>query len=85
MSMPDILVEITLRAEIHDALLGIPNEFREVFEIVLAYELADWDRMDGAAARLHVAAADIPALHLQSLEWARGILSGHPIEEIEAT
>ena len=85
MSMPDILKEITLRAEIHDALLGIPNEFRELFEIVLAYELADWDRMDAAVARLHVAAADIPALHLQSLEWARGILSGHPLEEIEAT
>jgi c-di-GMP-related signal transduction protein len=85
MSMPDILNEITLRAEIHDALLGIPNEFREVFEIVVAYELADWDRMDAAAARLHVAAADIPALHLQSLEWARGILTGQPIEEIEAT
>lgn len=85
MSMQDVLKEITLRAEIRDALLGVQNEFRDVFEVVLAYEQAKWDTLDAAAARARVAAADIPTINLQSIEWARGILTGQPVEAIKST
>lgn len=78
MKMPDILREVAIGEEIRKALLGEKNQFRELFEIVLLYERGDWEGVHAAAAKLSIPEAVIPDLFIQSVEWARGILSGHP-------
>lgn len=85
MKMSDVLEEIKVRADIRDALLGKQNPLQETFDIVRAYEIGDWNLMESAAARLGINFESIPGMYLQSLEWARGILIGQPLEEIEAT
>ena len=78
MKMHDILHEVAIGEEIRKALLGEKNQFRELFEIVLLYERGDWEGVHAAAAKLSIPEAVIPDLFIQSVEWARGILSGHP-------
>ncbi|HKS80690.1 MAG TPA: HDOD domain-containing protein [Candidatus Acidoferrales bacterium] len=83
MKMKDVLDEISIRAEIREALLGKSNKFRDVFEVVLAYEIGDWSRMESAAAHCRMILETVPTLFMQSLEWANAIITGHPVEEIK--
>lgn len=83
MKMKDVLDEISIRAEIREALLGKSNKFRDVFEVVLAYEIGDWSRMESAAAHCRMKLETVPTLFMQSLEWANAIITGHPVEEIK--
>lgn len=83
MKMKDVLDEISIRAEIREALLGKSNRFRDVFEVVLAYEIGDWSRMESAAAHCRMKLETVPTLFMQSLEWANAIITGHPVEEIK--
>ena len=81
MNMEDVLREISVHAEIRDALLGKSNKFRDVFEVVLAYEIGDWSRLEAAAANCRMKLDSVPTLFMHSLEWANAIITGHPVEE----
>jgi c-di-GMP-related signal transduction protein len=81
MKMEDVLKEITLRAEIREALLGHPNAFRRIFDVVLAFEHAAWDDFDNAAASLAIAKDVISEIHVQSMEWAATVLAGGDVKE----
>lgn len=78
MKMADVLREVAVDEEIRNALLGEPNRFRELFEIVLYYERGDWEGVHEAAAQLLIPDGVVPNLFIQSVEWARGVLSGQP-------
>ncbi len=45
-SMKEILKELPLDSEIKSALVGEDNILRKGLEIILAYELADWDKVE---------------------------------------
>ncbi len=45
-SMKEILEELPLDSEIKSALVGEDNILRKGLEIILAYELADWDKVE---------------------------------------
>jgi c-di-GMP-related signal transduction protein len=85
MKMADVLKEVTVRAEIRDALLGRSNVLRDVFDVVLAYERGYWDRLESAAARRGIELDLVPEMFLQALDWAKGVQIGQTSEEIEAT
>ena len=78
MKMSDVLREIPVHEDIRGALLGSHNRFRELLEIVLLYERGDWEGVHAATARSSLNSVAIPDLFLQSVEWARGVLSGPP-------
>jgi len=78
MKMDDILREVAIGGEIRRALLGEPNRFHQLFEIALLYERGEWEEVRAAAARLAIPVGLVPELFIQSVEWARGILSGQP-------
>jgi c-di-GMP-related signal transduction protein len=85
MKMEDVLCEVSVHAEIRDALLGKSNMFRDVFEVVLAYEIGDWSRLEVAAANCRMKLDSVPTLFMHSLEWANAIITGHPVEELKST
>jgi c-di-GMP-related signal transduction protein len=83
MRMPDVLKEVPIREEIRDALLGEANSLRDVLEFVLNYERGNWEEITIAAARMGVNEDAIPALYLESLDWAQLILGGSRKEELK--
>ena len=78
MKMSEVLREVSVGDEIRLALLGEPNRFRQLFEIVLLYERGEWEGVHAAAVRLAIPGALVPDLFIQSVEWARGVLTGQP-------
>lgn len=85
MKMEDVLKEVALRDEIRGALLGEKNAFRRVFDIALHYEMGSWDDLERAAALQGIRVDTIPPMFMQAVDWARGVLSGQRVEEIETT
>ena len=84
MHMTDILKEIAVDEEIRDALLGQHNVLRDVFDIVVYYERGAWEDVSAAAARRDIAEDRIPDLYLQATDWAKAILAGKEVSEVEA-
>jgi len=76
MKMADVVAEITVDEEIREALLGRDNKLREVFDLAVKYEMGCWDALAVGARRLHIPEDSIPNRYLESVEWARSVLSG---------
>jgi c-di-GMP-related signal transduction protein len=85
MKMTDVLKEITIEEDIRNALLGEKNKLRRILDVVLLYERAAWEEMETAAAQVGLAADAVPAIFLDSVDWARHVLTGGQAEEVEAT
>jgi c-di-GMP-related signal transduction protein len=85
MHMADILKEIAVDPNIRDALLGKRNDLRSVFEVVLHYERAAWEDVGAALGRLGMPEDGVPELFLQAVDWAKAVLSGTEVSEVEAT
>ena len=84
MKMTDVLKEITIEEEIRNALLGEKNKLRRILDVVLLYERAAWDEMDRAAAQAGLPADAVAAIFLDSVDWARHVLTGEQAEQVEA-
>jgi len=84
MKLEEILKEIAIHQGIHDALLGEKNKLRSVFDLVLHYEMGTWEEFEADAARLQVPEEIVPALFIQSVDWARGVLAGHDVSPTPA-
>ena len=76
MQMQDVLAEIAISDEIRGALLGEKNKLRELFDLALKYEMGCWDALAADAKRLRIPESSIPELYMQSMDWARNLLSG---------
>ena len=85
MKMEDILREITIRSEIRDALLGVENAFRRIFDVALSYERASWEQFDAAANRLAIPIAAVSDLYVQAMDWGTAVLSGQELPAVKET
>jgi c-di-GMP-related signal transduction protein len=74
--MGDVLKEVAVSAEIRGALLGEKNRLRELFDLAMKYEMGCGDLLAANAKRLRIPGSAIPALYLQSVDWARSLSSG---------
>jgi EAL and modified HD-GYP domain-containing signal transduction protein len=83
--MTDVRKGITISDGTPDALLGKKNTYQSVFDVALMYERSDWDKIGAAAAQLRIVENALPGLFLHAVDWAGGVIAGHPVEEIEAT
>jgi c-di-GMP-related signal transduction protein len=69
--MMDVVSTLPLSAEAEAALRGEANRWRQVLDCVVAYERAEWAACEGLAARLGIAAGDLPDVYAGALRWAR--------------
>lgn len=72
----DVLKEMPLAADAKDALLGVENPLRDVFDYELAYEQADWAKLTTYETKLDTDASVLPELYIESLNWASKNLRG---------
>ena len=79
--MEEVLREITIHPDIRAALLGHQNKYRQIFDISQHYEKGDWDAISATAASLGISERDVPDLYLQSVSWARSVLTGDSSKE----
>lgn len=68
--MEMVLSQIPIDKDIKDALLGKKNKFRDVFELITAYETGDWNKFSTFSNRLMFDEANAPELYIKSLEWS---------------
>jgi EAL and modified HD-GYP domain-containing signal transduction protein len=67
--MSEVLETLRLSPELKHALMGEPSELREVLDLVVAYERADWQ--DVACERhFDIPDQELPQLYLAAVEWA---------------
>ncbi|MGC9196817.1 MAG: EAL and HDOD domain-containing protein, partial [Syntrophobacteraceae bacterium] len=67
--MDEVLQEISLGEAPKDALLGKPNDHKEVFDLVVSYERANWARVGQLTSRLGIEPEQISKLYWESVEW----------------
>ncbi len=63
-----ILEELPISQEIKDALLEKKNKFRDVYELIVAYERGNWEVFSAQAKQLKVAEKDVRDLYFKSLQ-----------------
>ncbi|MBW1713875.1 MAG: hypothetical protein JRJ59_12080 [Deltaproteobacteria bacterium] len=71
--LPQILEGIPLANDIKEALLGGQNRPRKALDLAVAYERAEWQAVSALARDLKLSEADLPPLHLESLQWSHKI------------
>jgi EAL and modified HD-GYP domain-containing signal transduction protein len=81
MTMENVLKEIVLGRQLHDALLGQSNQLRQVLDIAVLYETGSWDKLEEAAARLRIDPKLLPDRFIEAVGWAQRILTGQRAEE----
>ena len=66
--MADIMRKLPLSDEIKRTLLGEATSQRQVFEIVLAYEKADWESYQHYVEKIDLDDAEVPRGYYQAVE-----------------
>lgn len=75
MPMADILARVPIDHEIRHALLGLSSPLRPLYDLMLAQENADWQKCCELAIQLSFSEQDITQAYLESVRWAREIVS----------
>jgi c-di-GMP-related signal transduction protein len=76
-----ILNELHLNDEICNALTGASNEFKDILELVILFEKADWTAIEIKMAELKLNKGDVMEYYQTSCKWIRDLLH-HEIAEI---
>ncbi len=69
----DVLNLLPVSAEIKTALSGGENSFRDVYELLLAFERADWPRLSACAQRLGCPEENVPDFYKAALQKSSSI------------
>jgi EAL and modified HD-GYP domain-containing signal transduction protein len=67
--MDEILADLPLASPVKTALLGKPNHFRDVLELVKDYEKGNWAHLHQMTRHLKIKEKKIAALYLDAVEW----------------
>ncbi|MCC5947126.1 MAG: EAL domain-containing protein [Nitriliruptoraceae bacterium] len=67
---PRVLGELPLPEEVRSALQGGAGTFRDLIDLCLAAERADWAELVGIGRRLGLEPAALAAAHLDAVRWA---------------
>ena len=68
--LAEVLEELPLTQEIKQSLLGEDNRFSPIFNLVLAYEKADWAHVTDCVQQLDLDESEISVLYLKALTMA---------------
>lgn len=73
--LENILRELPIDQEVKDTLLGRDGRYKTVYQLILSYEKADWEKFMSYAGQLGLDPAIVPGFYLQSLTWANTVMS----------
>lgn len=73
--LEELIRELPLANDLRDALLGWPNDLRQLFEVVLAYERGDWESVVNLAKGLGLSETWLPDMYRQAVEWSSDTIS----------
>jgi len=65
-----ILAELPVRHEISEALLAHNGVYRDLLEIAIAHERADWGKIAALGKSLGIKEGQIPPLYVSAVDWA---------------
>lgn len=68
--MEEILAELPIAADIKDALLGKPNELRQLLDLIIMYEQGNWDAVADITNKLNLESSKILPNYLTAVKWA---------------
>jgi EAL and modified HD-GYP domain-containing signal transduction protein len=71
-----ILEQMSISEEISHALLNGDNLLGDTLLLAIAYDRADWRRVELLAARTGIAEVQLPEAYRRAVEWVTGIVSG---------
>jgi c-di-GMP-related signal transduction protein len=69
LTMENAIAEIPIAEDIKEALLGADNQFRDVLELIISYEIGEWEKFSAYAKKLNFEESEAPGLYMKSLEW----------------
>jgi len=69
--MGEILAELPLDVAIKSALIGEPGIFKDVLDLVLAYERADWQEVGSLSGRLKLGEGKLATHYVEAVQWVR--------------
>lgn len=67
--MVEAVKELPISQEIKNALLGHPNVFRDVYELIVDYEQGNWADFGAGVARMNLNEDEISDLYVDALKW----------------
>jgi len=73
--MVEILEKLPLSKDTKDALLGEGGHFRDIYNLMLAYEKGEWDKISEYAKKLEIDLTKLHDYYIESLEWSSQLLT----------
>lgn len=67
--MDEILADLPLASPVKTALLGKPNHFRDVLELVKDHEKGNWVHLQQMTQKLKIKEKRVAALYMDAVEW----------------
>ncbi|PLR83421.1 MULTISPECIES: EAL and HDOD domain-containing protein [Bacillus] len=74
-SMEKILKDLPLQDEICEALKGEPNCYKEVLDLVVAVEKADWIKINQKCREFKIEEKDLFLIYAEALNWSDHLLN----------
>jgi EAL and modified HD-GYP domain-containing signal transduction protein len=71
--IPEIISEIALPDMVRAALLGRPNGYREILDLVTAFEAGRWSEVDELALGLRQDESQLSSAYLEAVDWAQKV------------
>ncbi len=72
--LEQLLTKVKVPPETEAALLGKANRLRDVLDLIIAYDRANWEKTKSLCAKVHVDQADLADDYIRSLQWVDQIL-----------
>lgn len=69
----ELLASLPLTPDAHDALKGTPGPLRDLIELQLAAEMADWDKLVALGRKMGLEPRQLAAAHVDALGWASAL------------
>jgi c-di-GMP-related signal transduction protein len=71
-----VLAELPVRLEIKEALLARTGLYRDMLDMAIAHERADWEAISALAPRLGIKEGQIPEIYVSAVDWASALRRG---------
>ncbi len=80
--LEQLLTKVKVPPDTEAALLGKSNRLRDILDLIIAYDRANWDKTRTLCAKIHVDQADLADDYIRALQWVDQIL-GMTMEQPE--
>jgi len=77
--LPQLLDELPIAPEIKDALSGRPTLLGFVYNLVIAYERADWEKVSELIGKVGLSEGEVTLLYAEAVAWADTLFRQIPL------